>query len=148
YSLGDLDAKRFTFPAGALLPAGEAAVIFGGGRPRGDFGNASANGLVFTAPLLLNNGGDTLTLKEGEGRVVEQVVYGCEAGQDDALNRSPELTGTRFAKHSTISGAEGRRFSPGTRIDGAPFSEGPRISSLEPDRAAQNSPPFAVTVIG
>src|SRR5205085_3966618 len=49
YALRDADAVRFTFPAGTIIPAGEAAVVFGGGHPAGEFGNAGANGLVFTA---------------------------------------------------------------------------------------------------
>src|SRR5262249_38771669 len=55
YSVRDSDAVRVTFPSGTVIPAGEVAVVFGGGSPRGDFGNAMANGLVFTATLSLNN---------------------------------------------------------------------------------------------
>ena len=65
YSISDATQVRFTFPPGAQLPAGEVAVVFGGGAPRGEFGNASVNRLVFTGTLSLNNGGDTITLKNG-----------------------------------------------------------------------------------
>src|SRR5205085_3640871 len=59
FKLHDANAVRFTFPAGTMIPAGEAAVVFGGGHPAGEFGNAHVNGLVFTAGsagLSLNNG--------------------------------------------------------------------------------------------
>jgi hypothetical protein len=65
FTISDATQIRFTFPTGKMIPAGEAAVIFGGGTPTGSFGNASANGLVFTAlsgGLSLNNGGDTITV--------------------------------------------------------------------------------------
>src|SRR5262249_14553465 len=116
YSISDQDSRRFTFPPGTLLPAGAAAAVFFGRPPPGRFGNAAVNGLIFTAPLSLNNGGDTLTLKDAAGQIVETIAYGPEGGQDDALNRSPEIVGTHFAKHSTLPGAAGRRFSPGVRV--------------------------------
>ena len=65
FTISDATQVRFTFPAGKMIPAGEAAVIFGGGTPTGSFGNASANGLVFTAlsgGLSLNNTGVTITV--------------------------------------------------------------------------------------
>jgi len=148
YSISDADQKRFAFPFGSVIPASEAVVIFGGGHPTGEFGNATVNGLVFTSSLSLNNGGDTITLKDGGNNVVETVSYGSEGGQNESINRDPEVTGTHFAKHSAISGAGGRKFSPGTHVDGSPFSIGARISSISPDRVPLGSPEFDLTVVG
>ena len=67
FTVSDATQVRFTVPAGKIIPAGEAAVVFGGGTPTGAFGNATANGLVFVAGaggLSLNNGGDTITIKD------------------------------------------------------------------------------------
>src|SRR5262249_35902067 len=70
FTVSDSTAVRFTVPPGAIIPAGESAVVFGGGHPTGSFGNAAANGLVFVAGssgLSLNNGGDTITVKDNFG---------------------------------------------------------------------------------
>src|SRR5262249_45064974 len=71
FSLSDSDQRRFSFPSGSIIPAHEVAVIFGGGKPHGDFGNAAVNGLVFTSSLSLNNTSDTITLKDSSNSVVE-----------------------------------------------------------------------------
>jgi len=120
YSISDADSLRFSFPAGAIIPAGEVAVIFGGGAPTGDFGNAHANGLVFTAPLSLNNTGDTITIKNASAVSIESVAYGAtEGGANQSINRNPDEAGIAFANHSSIAGSGGRLFSPGTRVNGS-----------------------------
>src|SRR4030095_16289955 len=92
FSVLDADAIRFTFPTGSVIPAGEAAVIFGGGHPQGDFGNARTNGLVFTASLSLNNRGDTIVLKNASAVTVESITYGATEGSaNQSLNRNPDL---------------------------------------------------------
>ena len=149
FTVADADAVRFTFPQGAIIPAGEAALIFGGGSPRGEFGNAHANGLVFTAVLSLNNSGDTITVKDGAGRTVESIVYGSSEGNaNQSINRNPDVEGTSFAPHSSIEGSGGRLFSPGTRASGSSFTVGPRIAHIFPDRAAGGTTPFDMSVEG
>jgi len=149
FTISDNDAQRFIFPSGTLIPAGEAAVIFGGGTPHGDFGNARANGLVFTANLSLNNGGDTITFKDGTGAQIEKVVFGAtEGGAGQSINRNPDGAGVGFSNHSTIAASGGRLFSPGTQVDGTPFTSGPRITSIHPDTATQGDPQFDMTVNG
>jgi hypothetical protein len=152
FKLRDTDAVRFTFPVGTILPAFEAAVVFGGGHPTGDFGNAAANGLVFTAGgsgLSLNNGGDTISLLDAAGQTVESITYtSTEGGANQSLNRNPEISGTMFSTHSTVTGASGRLFSPGTFVTGAPFTTAPHITDIQPDSALLNAPPFDVTIHG
>jgi hypothetical protein len=146
FTISDTDAQRFIFPPGTLIPAGEVAVVFGGGHPQGDFGNAGANGLVFASHgLSLNNTGDTITLKDSFGAAIESVTFGsAEGNANQSLNRNP----IAFAPHSTIPGSGGRLFSPGTEVDGSPFTLGPRITSIYPSSAHQGSPPFDMTVQG
>jgi len=152
YKIRDLDAVRFTFPAGTMIPAGEAAVVFGGGTPTGEFGNAKVNGLIFTTGsggLSLNNGGDTLSLLDAGNQTIESIIYGStEGGANQSLNRNPEIFGTVFAPHTSIPGAGGRLFSPGARVDGTPFTTGPRISSIMPDSVPLNTPAFDMTIQG
>src|ERR687885_710153 len=66
FKIKDTDAVRFTFPANTIIPPGESTVVFGGGTPTGAFGNAAANGLVFTASggLSLNNDMDMITVQD------------------------------------------------------------------------------------
>lgn len=148
-SLSDADNIRFTFPTDTIIPAGEAAVIFGGGAPAAEFGNALMNGLVFTAALSLNNGGDTITLKDASGVTIETVIVGpTEGGANQSINRNPDESGIAFAAHSGIPGSGGRLYSPGSRVDGSTFTIGPRIASIDPVSAKFGDPPFEITVRG
>lgn len=150
FTISDADAQRFVFPPGTLIPAGEVAVVFGGGHPQGQFGNAGANGLVFTSGgLSLNNTGDTITLKNSAAAAIESVTFGSSEGNaNQSLNRNPDGGGITFALHSSIPGSAGRLFSPGAQVDGSPFTLGPRLTSLSPESASQGSPPFDLTVEG
>ncbi len=122
--IADDNSDRFTFPANTILPPREAAVVFSGGTPTGDFGNCSANGFVFTAGSLgLNNSGDTVTLKNGSAVTVQAVTYGSEGGDDQSLTRSPDWTNAPMVKHTTTS--SGLRFSPGTKTDGSAYTLAP-----------------------
>jgi hypothetical protein len=71
WTLSDAVAVRHTFPAGTIIPAGCAIVVFGGGTPTGAFGYVQ----VQTASggyLGLNNGGDTITLNDGTSDAVDE----------------------------------------------------------------------------
>ena len=81
FTISDAAQVRFTIPPGKIIPSGEAAVIFGGGAPVGEFGNAGANGLVFSAGgagLSLNNGGDSIIIRDSFG--VEMDTFGISTG--------------------------------------------------------------------
>jgi hypothetical protein len=96
-------------------------VVFGGGVPEGGFGGSlvqvSSDGV-----LSLNDLEDTLTLCDAAGDLVLTLTYqiGGEA-QGQSINRWPDITGEDFAPHMTVPEADGKRFSPGTLLDGSSF---------------------------
>jgi hypothetical protein len=117
--VADSQEEKFTFPADVRLEPGRVVVVFGGGTPLGDFGGAQ----VFAASgLALNNDGDTVELIGPQGTRLEQETYATEAGDDQSLTRFVDLDpDTRLVKHTQAPNASGRRFSPGTRVDGTSF---------------------------
>ncbi|HEX5732274.1 MAG TPA: lamin tail domain-containing protein [Blastocatellia bacterium] len=148
FSISDAVQTRFTFPPGAVIPAGEAAIIFGGGSPRGDFGNARANGLVFTSALSLNNASDSIIIKDNFGAEVTRHDYPPpESDTNQSITRSPDINGN-FVEHSTAQGSDGRLFSPGTLITGSAFTVAPSIARISPDRVPFRSPQFELSVEG
>ena len=148
FSVSDAVQTRFTFPPGVVIPAGEAAVIFGGGSPSGDFGNARANRLVFTSTLSLNNGSDSIIIKDNFGAEVTRHDYPPpESDTNQLITRSPDISGS-FVEHSTAPGSDGRLFSPGTLITGSAFTVAPSIARISPDRVPFRSPQFDLSVEG
>ena len=114
YTLTDEAGDAYTFPDGAQVQPGEAAVVFGGGTPTGIPGSFVGTGLPSLA-----NGGDGLTLADASGTALASIGYGGEgepdATLDQSITRAPEFTGA-FAQHSEIS-PSGAAFSPGARAD-------------------------------
>lgn len=104
WTVSDASSVRHTFAGGTMLQAGKAIVVFGGasGIP-GGLSNAVA---CSTGTLSLGNSGDTVTLKNGAGAVVQTMSYSSSlAGSDGvSINRSPDgsATGT-WVKHDTMS---------------------------------------------
>jgi hypothetical protein len=149
FTISDATQQRFSFPAGKIIPAGESAVVFGGGRPTGSFGNAMVNGLVFTASgLSLDNGGDTIMIKDNSGMSVDSRSYpSADGSANQSITRSPDISGG-FVRHSQATGSNGALFSPGTRINGMSFSDGPRITQISPDQVLQSNSPFDLNVSG
>ncbi|RMG49329.1 MAG: hypothetical protein D6723_14060 [Acidobacteria bacterium] len=135
-------AGSFFFPAGTVIPPGEAAVIFGGGdldlSPL-EFGNVRALGLLFVAGgargLALNNSGDSVIVRDPMGREVVRFDYDAQNPVPQpvfqSFNRNPDLVGP-FDNHSQIMGADQTLFSPGTRVDGRAFRR--FIGDLVPDQ--------------
>src|SRR4029079_14974636 len=41
-----------------------------------------------------------------------------------------------------------RLFSPGNRLDGSPFTVGPRVTLINPASAKKDDPPFEITLTG
>ncbi|MDQ5844333.1 MAG: lamin tail domain-containing protein, partial [Acidobacteriota bacterium] len=129
---------RHTFAASTNLPSGAAIVVFGGGGLNFDPANAAfACAQVVKASsggLSLTNSGLTVVVRNGSGSVFTQFSYGGSTGlpgdNDQSLTRSPDISGS-FVQHLAASGAEGRRFSPGTRVNGTPFGScPPRLTSI------------------
>ncbi|HEX3143474.1 MAG TPA: lamin tail domain-containing protein, partial [Pyrinomonadaceae bacterium] len=119
------ETTRFTFPAGTSLAPGTAAVVFGGGAFNSTdpiFGCAQVFKATSSAGLSLTNSGLTILLRDSAGNLIAQFAYGGSTGLDgnnsQSLTRSPDITGA-FVLHTAANPA--RRFSPGLKVDGAPF---------------------------
>ncbi len=129
WTVSDAVGVRHTFPANTTVGAGCAIVVFAGGSPTGTFGNAVVQ-VASGGQLGLNNSGDTVKLNNGTADVLTY-VYGSEGGDDQSLTRDPDITGSDpLVKHTTATGANSARFSPGTKIDGSLFSGCP-LTPLE-----------------
>jgi endonuclease/exonuclease/phosphatase family metal-dependent hydrolase len=119
WTLWDATGVRHTFPSGKTLAPGAAVAVFGGssGIPAG-LSNAVA---ASAGGLSLNNGGDTVTLKDSSAAVVDSFAYTSNLASTDgaSMNRSPDgSAGASFVMHTTLSLAAS---SPGTRVDGSGF---------------------------
>lgn len=120
FTLSDAVGLRHLFPAESILEPGCAVVVFGGGTPTGEFGEALVQ-TASTGSVGLNNGGDTIILSNGDDSI--EVAYGGEGGNNQSLTRNPDVTGDTFVEHSGIAAANGALFSPGTKVDGSGFCE-------------------------
>lgn len=125
---------RHTFADGTTLRAGEAIVVFGGGdvsglsAPNARFVTADNDDPGTENMLALTDAGDRITVAMADGTVLATLAWGTAdltgsvpAVSDASLTRSPDVTGTTWVDHSTVSKAA---YSPGTRSTGAEF-EGP-----------------------
>ena len=149
FTVSDAAQVRFRFPGGTVMPPGEAVVVFGGGQPAGDFGNARQNGLVFTSSgLNFNNGVDSIVVRDPFAAEVARRDYpSVDGAANQSLTRSPDVTG-EFLRHSTVVDGNGALFSPGARLDGSPFTVAPHIARLTPARVLQSDAPFDMRVEG
>jgi beta propeller repeat protein len=119
FTLSDTTSTRHVFPAGTVIPAGGALVVFAAGAPAGYFGGVTVQ-VASTGALGLNNAGDTVTLRNSSGTTIDTVTFGSAAGNDASMVRVPEYTGT-LTRHDLDAASGGRRFSPGTIRDGFAF---------------------------
>ena len=115
--MSDEISTRHTFELGTVLADGCAVVIFGGGTPTGSFGGS----LVLVDFLGLNNGGDTVTIRDDGDNLISAVSWASGGiGDGFSANLDPDLTGTAFIGHPDLTGSVGRA-SPGTFADGTVF---------------------------
>ncbi len=111
-TVSDSSYVRYIFPDPTWLPSGGGLVLFGGGNPTGDFGEA----IVLTASLQstyglgLNDDGDTVTLAR-DSQIYDRVTYG-EQTRCSISRRAGDLTG-EFVPHDKILPRFPRLFSPG-----------------------------------
>ncbi|MCA9296803.1 MAG: thrombospondin type 3 repeat-containing protein, partial [Phycisphaerales bacterium] len=119
WTVSDAIAVRHTFPAGTMIDDQCAIVIFPGGTPVGQFGGVQVQ-VASTGQLGLNNGGDSVIVRDAGGLIITQMSYGS-ATNGNGLNLDPEVVGTSYVLHSNVPGATGN-FSPGTLVTGAQFS--------------------------
>ncbi len=114
-TLSDGVSVRHTFPAGTVVPAGAAIIVFGGGAPTGLFGGAIVQ-TASSGSLGLNNRGDTLTLTIA-GTDLDVVTYGPEGNMNQSIVRQPEIGSGTFVLHSAATGSS-TDLSPGTSVGG------------------------------
>ena len=128
---GGADIVRHIFPTDTTLAAHTAAVVFGDAQAASfdphhpAFGGALVQTANRTGGLSLVNSGSVVTLLDARGAFVNQLTYGGASGlrgdENQSLTRAPDIEGD-FIQHLSAPGSNARRFSPGTRVDGALFS--------------------------
>lgn len=126
-SIGSVnETTRHSFASGSFLLAGEVIVVFGGGSfdPTNPVFGCARVMETSSAGLSLVNGGLTVVIRDSAGNLVTEFSYGGETGiegdENQSLTRSPDIVGS-FVPHTTAAGANGRRFSPGLKVDGTPL---------------------------
>ena len=130
WSLSDAVALRSNFYEGDVL-AKRGAVIVYGGRSSGSEPVLSDDVLALpatesTSGLGLNNSGDTITLRNADGHVIDRIKFGKPSSKG-SMTRHSGLNGA-FADHSTVADAA---VSAGTWPSGAPFTEDPTVEIPE-----------------
>ncbi len=119
WTISDRVGVRYEFPAGTVLGAGQALVLFGGGDVNSFAISQMGGALVFAAEraIQLNNDGDAVVLASATGNLIDRMEYTKTlGGKNVSMVRAVEGDPTSaFIKHP------GRAFSPGTRVDGSAF---------------------------
>ncbi|WP_154223533.1 Ig-like domain-containing protein [Marinicella rhabdoformis] len=143
WTVSDATSTRHTFPANSIIPADCSLVVFGGGTPTGAFGQSVVQ-TASTNLLGLNNGGDTITVNDGNNDVAV-LDYSAFAPSDQSGTLDPDVTGSSYVDHSAATGSAGALFSPGTKVDGtvfagcpAPVDVAPTVSSTSPANGDMN----------
>mgnify|MGYP001280153751 FL=1 len=130
WSLSDAVALRSNFYEGDVL-AKRGAVIVYGGRSSGSEPVLGDDVLALpatesTSGLGLNNSGDTITLRNADGHVIDRIKF-SKPSSKGSMTRHSGLNGA-FADHSTVADAA---VSAGTWPSGAPFTEDPTVEIPE-----------------
>ncbi len=110
YTIEDGFTLRHTFPASTIIPAGGFMTVFGAGTPTGIPGLSQASS---TGSLGLNNGGDTVTIRNAANAIVVTESY--TGASDQSVCREPDFTGA-FVGHLSHA-TNPVEFSPGRRND-------------------------------
>jgi len=120
-TIADSVTLRHTFAAGPTgsmtLDPGKAVVVWTGGAPA--CAGVTNWFVASTGQLGLNDAGDTITVADAAMVQLIQNVYPA-ATLNVSSNRSPDVVGTVYALHNSLTGAVGA-FSPGKRANGTAF---------------------------
>ncbi len=111
----------YKIPMGIIIPANGALVIFGGGTPVGGFGGAIVLADTGVSGLSFGNTLEKIAIRDSLGKTI--LFFDSDAlsnNPDESYTRSPDFTGA-FVQHASLNP---RKFSPGTKLDGSPFSIG------------------------
>ena len=131
WSLSDAVTLRSNFYDGDVL-AKRGAVIVYGGRSSGSEPVFGDDVLALPATesmsgLGLNNSGDTITLRNADGHVIDRIQYGSTSKNKGSMTRYPGLNGA-FADHGTVADSI---VSAGAWPSGAPFKDDPVVDIPE-----------------
>jgi hypothetical protein len=117
WTLSDSDAVRHTFPAGTLLAAGKAIVVFGDAS---SIPGGLTNAVAASTGDLHFLSADSVGLWDATGGLVDSHSWTTDFSTPGlSANRAVDGdASSAFVPHDTISGALA---SPGTHADGTPF---------------------------
>ena len=117
-TISDSSMLRHTFTPMTVAP-GKAVVVWGGGAPACPGVGPAMWQKASTGQLgLQDSGGDTMIVKLGT-TTITQYAY-TTITKNKSLNLNPDITGTTYATHDTITGHVGN-WSPGKKVDGTAF---------------------------
>jgi len=113
---------RHTFPDGTIIPPGGVYVLFGGGVPSTDFGNAQV-AVSTSGNMNLSNSDDVITILDLDGNVfiefdTQGEGSGIGFGEDQSVTRFEDINGA-FVLHSMANPS--LLYSPGKKSDGSNF---------------------------
>lgn len=158
WSLSDAVALRSNFYEGDIVSRRGAVIVYGGrlsgSEPVLGEGVQALPATESTSGLGLNNSGDTITLRNADGYVIDRINFGKTPG-NGSLTRHPGPSAP-FMAHGNIAG---KGFSPGTWPSGAPFTEEPflpvpdivilaEVSGGELSLSWETAPTATYTVLG
>lgn len=120
YTISDAAQLRHTFPAGTIVPAKKAIVVFGGGTPTGTFGGAIVQ-IASGGQLNMSNAGDFMTIRDNNGvTILTFDINGLSGNPNEAYTRFPDIYGN-FERYTTIPESNGVIHTPGTKVNGSSF---------------------------
>lgn len=137
WELWDERGPRHIFPANTILLAGQGAVIFGGGNPRGIFGGSLVS-VSSQGNFSFGSDGENVSIRAGgsnaAGGIVNDFTFGGDLGTTErSVTLSPDGNEEKaFTNHELVSTLDPPSetspnnrptsfWSPGTKLDGTPF---------------------------
>lgn len=107
--ISDASSVRHIFLSSTLLNPKEYLVVFGGGSP---LLQQIQWQLASSETLSLNNTSETVSLFDNHNQLIDQIVYGTLANNDQSIVRLKKEIGSEFVLHSVAS-IDQEIFSPG-----------------------------------